>query len=120
MKLWDDLSLMQRVAAGLLILLAAVVLPEIAFLLQFGGIEVAFGLILVGLTPAITWLRHLHAKVKKALMLGVVSLQQSASAKPSVFAVQAAFCAAALCFTGSGLFAVSFFMPAMVFNGALI
>ena len=47
MKLWNDLSLVQKMGVGVAILLAAVVLPEIAILIQFGGVEIAFGLILV-------------------------------------------------------------------------
>ena len=120
MKLWNDLSLVQKMGVGVAILLAAVVMPEIAMLIQFGGMEIAFGLILVGITPAINGLKLQYRKARSALWLAMVSLQQSASAKPSVFAVQAAFCVAALCFTGSLMFALSFFMPAMLFNGALV
>jgi len=119
MKLWNDLSLLQRVVVGVAILLAAIVLPEIAFLVQFGGMEIAFGLILVGLTPAINGLKFQYKRVRHALWLAVLSLQQSASAKPPVFVVQATFCVAALWFTGSLMFGLSFFMPAMLFNGAL-
>ena len=120
MKLWSDLSLVQKMGVGVAILLAAVVLPEIAILIQFGGMEIAFGLILVGLTPAINGLKLQYRKARNALWLAAFSLQQSASAKPPVFAVQATFCVAALCFTGSLMFALSFFMPAMLFNGALV
>ena len=112
MKLWNDLSLVQKMGVGVAILLAAVVMPEIAMLIQFGGMEIAFGLILVSLTPAINGLKLQYRKARNALWLAAFSLQQSASAKPPVFA--------ALCFTGSLMFALSFFMPAMLFNGALV
>ena len=120
MKLWSDLSLVQKVGVGVAILLSAIALPEIAILIQFGGMEIAFGLILVGLTPAINGLKLQYKKARSALWLAALSLQQSAFAKPPVFAVQATFCVAALCFTGSLMFALSFFMPAMLFNGALV
>ena len=120
MKLWNDLSLVQKVVVGVAILLVAIVLPEIAILMQFGGVEIAFGLILVGLTPAVNGLKLQYKKAKHTLWLAARSLQQSAFAKPPVFAVQATFCVAALCFTGSLMFALSFFMPAMLFNGVLV
>lgn len=120
MKLWNDLSLLQRVVVGVAILLTAIVLPEIAFLVQFGGMDIAFGLILVGLTPAINGLKLLYKKVRNAPWFAVLLLQQSASAKPPVFAVQAAFCVVALGFTGSLMFGLSFFVPAMLFNAALM
>ena len=77
MKNWEDLSLFQKLIIGVAIIAVAVIAPEIAMLLQFGGIEVAF-------------------------------------------AFQASFCFLALAFTGSSFFAVSFFMPGLLLNGALV
>ena len=120
MKLWNDLTPWQRAVVGIIIVVAAVVLPEIAFLVQFGGMEIAFGLILVGLTPAINQCRRWYYAVKNAALLVCISLRGSASAKPSVFVLQAGFCVAAFAFTGSVVMAMGFFMPGLLFNSALL
>ena len=58
--------------------------------------------------------------IENVVSLAIVSWRYSASARPSVFALQASFCVVALAITGSTLFAASFFMPALLFNGALV
>lgn len=120
MKNWEDLSLLQKLIIGIAILVVAVIAPEIAMLLQFGGIEVAFAFILFSLKPIFHVIRNCYSKIESVAALVVVSWRHSASARPGVFALQASFCLLALATSGSTLFAISFFMPGLLFNGALI
>jgi hypothetical protein len=120
MKSWDKLTNIQRAFVGIAFVVAAALLPEIAFLVQFGGIELAFTLVLATFSPFLTWLSAKYCAFKDMVTIAYIAYRQSASAKPAVFAVQASFCFAAILFTGSTVFALSFFMPSLLLNGVLI
>ena len=119
MKSWNELTNLQRAVIGIAMVVAAAVLPEIAFLVQLGGVEIAFALVFASLAPIISWFSTKYQAIKECLQTSVVAFRHSASAKPSVFFVQASFCAVALLFTSSGLLAFYFFMPSMLLNGVL-
>lgn len=55
-------------------MMAAVLLPEIAVLMQFSTMEIAFGLVLVGITPAINQCRRWYYAAKNASLLACISL----------------------------------------------
>ena len=120
MKNWEDLSLFQKLIIGVVIIAIALLAPEIALLLQFGGIEVAFAFLLFSLKPVLVLIQNYYSKIENVVSLAIVSWRYSASARPNVFAIQASFYVVAFAITGSTLFAASFFMPALLFNGALI
>ncbi|WP_115718932.1 hypothetical protein [Gallaecimonas mangrovi] len=119
MKSWNELTNFQRAIIGISLVIGAAILPEIAFLLNLGGMEVAFALIFASLTPFIASASGKLASIKNAGILAYAAYQRSVSAKPSVFALQASFCAIAFVLTGSGIMAITFFMPGMVLNGIL-
>ena len=119
MKSWNELTNLQRAVIGISMVVTAAFLPEIAFLFQLGGAEVAFALVFASLAPLITWVSAKYQAIKECLNTSIIAYRHSASAKPSVFLVQASFCAAALLFTSSGLLAFYFFMPSMLLNGVL-
>lgn len=117
---WNELTWQQKTVVWVLIAIAGCFAPEIALLVHFGGMEAAFAFLFVFFTPALLWLKHHYQKLRDSLALAVVSWQTSASAKPRTFLVQASFCCIAFAMTGSGVFALSFFMPGMLFNSMLI
>jgi len=119
MKNWEDLTFIQKAVIGICIAAIAAFAPEIALLLQFGGIEVAFAFLLVAFQPLSAWLQRFYVQYKNIINLALISIRHSNSAKPSVFALQASFCCLALALTGSGIFAFSFFMPGMLLNGVM-
>jgi hypothetical protein len=51
MKNWEDLTLLQKAIYGVAIVCIAAFAPEIAILVQFGGIEVAFAFLAMYLMP---------------------------------------------------------------------
>lgn len=120
MKSWNDLTPLQRFAVGLCMLIGAGILPEIAFLINFGGMEIAFALVAASCTPLLLWVMDKLQKLKQAMVLASLALRQSASATPAVFALQAGVCVLPLALAGSGALAVSFFLPGMLFNGVLV
>ena len=56
MKSWNELTNLQRAVIGIVMVVAAAFLPEIAFLVQLGGMEVAFALVFASLAPIFSWL----------------------------------------------------------------
>jgi hypothetical protein len=120
MKAWDELTNIQRAFVGIAFVIAAALLPEIAFLINMGGIELAFAFFLATFKPFLTWLSAKYCAFKDVVTITYIAYRQSASANPAVFAVQASFCFAAILFTGSTVFAFSFFMPSLLLNGVLI
>ncbi len=120
MKNWENLSFVQKIFVGLTLLAMVGLAPEIALLLQFGGMEVAFAFLLFTLKPIFTWWQHSFGTLKKAISLAVILLRHSASAKPAVFTLQASFCLLAVALTGSTVFAFSFFMPGLMMNSVLV
>jgi len=119
MKSWNELTNLQRAVVGIAMVVAAAFLPEIAFLVQLGGMEVAVALVFASLAPLASWVSAKYKKLRECIYTSIVAIRLSASAKPSVFCVQASFCAAALLFTSSGILAFCFFMPSMLLNGVL-
>ncbi|WP_417762546.1 hypothetical protein [Shewanella sp.] len=101
----------------MLLVIVAAILPEIAFVIHLGGMDVAFALIFASFAPFIVWASGKLASLKSAVILAYVAYRQSASAKPSVFALQASFCVIAL---RTGAMAIAFFMLGMVLNGVLV
>ena len=120
MKSLNELTNIQRAFVGIAFIFIAALLPEVAFLVNFGGIELAFALVLASFTPFLTWLGAKYRAFTDIVTIIYIAYRQSASAKPAVFAVQYSFCFAAILFTGSTVFALSFFMPALLLNGVLI
>jgi hypothetical protein len=120
MKNWEDLTFVQKALIGICIVAVAAFAPEIALLLQFGGIEVAFAFLLVAFQPFSAWLQRTYVQLRNIMSIAAISIRHSNSAKPSVFALQASFCCLALALTGSGVFAFSFFMPGMLLNGVMV
>ncbi|MBC3764767.1 hypothetical protein [Neptunicella marina] len=116
---WQDLNRYQKAAFWLFIGIAGWFAPEIALAFQFGGVEVVFAIMTVYLVPVLKHLQHWFQSVKTTTEIACIAMINSASTQPRVFAVQASFCCAALLLTGSTTFAVSFFMPGMLFNGLL-
>lgn len=119
MKQWEDLSRLQKLAFGCVIVIIAMFAPEIALLAHFGGIEVAFAFLAFYYTPFIRLFKTYYTKLHNALVRAIYVYKNSASARPGVFFVQASFSAVAFLFTGSLALSTCFFMPSMMLNGVL-
>lgn len=117
MKSWNELNYFQRAILGMLVLIAAALLPEIAFLVNFWGMEVAFALVFASVTPFLTWFYNKFQSIKHTVNLAYIAYGESPAGKPSFFMLQAGFCVLAFAVTGSGVMAFSFFVPGMFLNG---
>ena len=73
MKNWEDLSIIQKLIIGVAIIAVAVIAPEIAMLLQFGGIEVAFAFLVFSLKPVLHFVQNSYAKLENIAALVVIS-----------------------------------------------
>tara|TARA_B100002049_G_C15892340_1_gene296315 strand:- start:107 stop:469 length:363 start_codon:yes stop_codon:yes gene_type:complete len=116
---WEELSWQQKAAFWFFIGIAGWFSPEIALLFHFGGIEVVFAFLALYLLPAIRLVLGYYQKCENAVALAAIAYRNSASARPGVYFIQAVFCSVAFIATGSIAFSAVFFMPGMIFNGAL-
>ncbi|GAB5394512.1 MAG: hypothetical protein Altm1KO_40300 [Alteromonas macleodii] len=116
---WEDLNWYQKAAFWCVIGIVGWFAPEIALLFHFGGVEVVFAFVAYYYFPILRQIQAYIVKAKEAAALAYLTYHTSASAKPKVFFVQAAFCSLAFVLTGSVAFAGMFFMPSMVLNGVL-
>ena len=119
MKSWDDLSLLQKAIIGLALTIGAAFLPEIALLVNWGGMEIAFAMILASLSPFIHWLTTRLNQLRGTMLLAVNAFTQIASARPRVYILQSMFVGTAFVMTGSA-FAITLMLPGMLFNSILV
>ncbi|WP_448563301.1 hypothetical protein [Thalassotalea ganghwensis] len=120
MNQWKELTTFQKALVGLFIFAAALAGPEMLFLLDMGGIELAFGALVVYFNPLILRCQQLYRRARLELQILKSSVLSSSLLKPRVFTTHAAFCVIALTLTSSYIFAVSFFLPAILVNGMFV
>lgn len=116
---WQDLTWYQKAAFWLVIGILGWFSPEIALLFHFGGVEVVFAFLAAYTLPIIRHIQAYTAKAKEAAALAYIAYQTSASARPKVFMLQAAFCTAAFAVSGSVAISALFFMPGLALNGVI-
>jgi hypothetical protein len=120
MRNWNDLSLIQKLLIGLFIAFAAFAGPEMMFLIDIGGIELAFGALVMYFKPLIIWLQPKLNWLYSQIKITKVGFLNSAIFQPKVFTTHAVFCSVAMILTGSLVLSVGFFLPALLANGMLV
>jgi len=120
MSNWNELSLIQKIFVGLFIGAAAFAGPEMMFLLDIGGIELAFGALFMYFKPLIVWLQPKLNWLSSQINIIKVGFIKSAFFQPKVFTTHAVFCSVAMVLTGSFILSVGFFLPALFVNGMLV
>jgi len=120
MSNWKELSLIQKVFIGLFIAAAAFVGPEMMFLLDIGGIELACSALFLYFKPLIDWLQPKIKWISIQIHIAKIAFVNSAVFKSKVFTTHAVFCSVAMVLTGSFILSVGFFLPALLANGMLV
>ena len=119
MSNWNELSLIQKVLVGIFIIAAAFAGPEMMFLLDIGGIELAFGALFMYFKPLIVWVEPKVNWVSSQINTMKVGFLNCALFQPKLFTTHAVFCSVAMVLTGSFILSVGFFLPALLANGML-
>lgn len=120
MSNWKELGIIQKVILGLFIAVSAFLAPEVMLLLDFGGMELAFGFLLVYCKPLIIWLQPKINWVTSQVNIIKIGFLNSALCQPKVFTTHAAFCSVAMVLTGSFVLSVGFLLPALLANSMLM
>ncbi len=120
MRIWEDLSFTKKIVVGGLIVIAGILAPELMFLIDFGGLELAFTFLLMYFKPIINWLQPKYDSVTYHINIANVGFLNSAFFKPKVFITQTTFCCVAILLTGSIMLSASFLLPALLANGLLV
>jgi hypothetical protein len=117
MSSWNSLSLSKKIIIGTSIIAAAVVAPELMILVDVGGVDLALTFLLFYFKPAIEWFGY----KKQQLIDEVVNVKtivcNSALIKPKVFTFNTLYCSVFLLMSGSLIFSLCFYLPALLVNG---
>ncbi|QPG04521.1 hypothetical protein IT774_09720 [Salinimonas marina] len=118
---WHALGLTGKIVIGTAILGAALIAPELALLLQFGGIETAFAYSLLWVAPLLAKTRVVSRQVSSVIahlstVAGALwhSLPYRAISRPDVFSAQSLCCLVAWGLTGSVSLALLCYMPGLL------
>ncbi len=114
MKKWQDLSVISRILFGVLFLAAAMIMPELMFIIDLGGLELVFGFLILYFKAIVTWFGYKLEKVKSVLNVFIDIVMNSSVAKPKTLSVHAVYCVLVLFGSGSLLFSMSFFFQGML------
>ena len=117
---WKELSLIKKIFVGAAILVLVSFAPELMILVDVGGIELAFGYLLVYYKPLIEWLRSKYQAIIEDLKIAREIFFSSALARPKVFTVNAIYCTVFMLMTGSVFLSFGFFLPALFVSGIYI
>ncbi len=116
MKKWNDLNLVYKLIFGLLLLTGALIFPELMFVVDVGGIEMAFAFLVLYCKSIIAWCEQKLDAIKSVWSIFLGALQNSSVSQPKTFSIQVLYCAVVLFGTGSLLFSMSFFFQGMLIN----
>ncbi|WKE66212.1 hypothetical protein PVT67_02905 [Gallaecimonas kandeliae] len=112
---WQKLPRWQKLVLGLIFLVAAIMLPELAYLGQLGGMDLLFLAFAVQLGPL---LATLATRLGPRLEVLRLALGHSQLARPPVYLGHVACCLFATFLTGS-LLSLGIFLPALIMGTAV-
>ncbi len=117
MNRWKDLNFLYKVIIGALLLAGAFIMPELMFVLDIGGLEMAFGFLVLYYKSILTWFEHKLDSIRSILNTVFDVLINSSVATPKTFSVHAVYCVLVLFGSGSLLFSMSFFCHGILIKG---
>lgn len=120
MEHWKKLNLFWKFVFGVALILAAFIAPEVMFVLDFAGIEIAFAFLVLYFKPLLQWFKVAYQELNSSFKLAYSALLTSAFLKPKVFSLQTSFCLVCFVVTGSFLFSTFFLLPAFLGNGLIV
>ncbi len=112
MKNWQELNVWQKIVIGSLVMLAAIISPELMLFIDIGGIELAFSFLLLYYKTLIAWFELQITKCKTFLATFHTTLMNSVLGRPQFLTFHAAYCVLVFFVTGSLLFSLGFVGPA--------
>ncbi|APV48994.1 hypothetical protein BWI17_04440 [Betaproteobacteria bacterium GR16-43] len=108
MRRWDELGKATQVLVALVLALLAVAVPEIAFLMMMGGVDLTWLVLLSFVAPLLVMVRESLRQFAAALRACV---SRSLLARPAVFAMSAAFALLAFVLSGNAWITVLYLAP---------
>jgi hypothetical protein len=113
MKSWHTLSKKQTFVAVLILMFIIPFAPEMAMILDWGGIEMLVTCLFLYFKPLLDWLGEQLTQLRYRLYIAKQAIAQSALLKPKTFAVHAVACSCVMALTGSLLLSAVFLFPMM-------
>ncbi|WP_448564109.1 hypothetical protein [Thalassotalea ganghwensis] len=118
--MWSKLGVIQKcffIAAMAVIIPFA---PELMLIVDFGGIELAFGFLLLYYQPILLRICAIKTKIGKFITHCIAGVKASALTRPRIYLVHSAFTCGAFIITGSLAFSLVFLMPTLLVNGVIV
>ena len=101
MRTWNELSRPTQFAVAAAVILMAALLPEIGFVMAFGGVDIVWLLALGVLAPSVVLLRDARAHLGHAAGATRAAFSRSHLANPAVFVASSCLSIAVLVVSGS-------------------
>lgn len=111
---WKSLSKTQQWLAVLSILVLAVFMPEIAFIVDFAGIESAILFLLYYFKPQLNWMSLKLSQIRQDFRIGVQLLRQTLAVTGKGFSVSTTFSCGLVYLTSSFVLGGIIWMPALL------
>ena len=114
---WQDLKVWQKLSVVLLALIASMMMPELMFIMDLGGIELVFSFMVLYYQSIIAWFDKKITALKTVVFILHTQFNNSLLSRPRVLFSHAVYCITVFSFTSSLMFSMSFLTPAF-FMGA--
>ncbi|WP_416308377.1 hypothetical protein [Neptunicella sp. SCSIO 80796] len=111
---------LKKVLMLLVLLAAAPFALELLIFIEFGGIEAAFGCLLIMLKPFQHWISPKVQDVREVFSQVMLSLQQHRLSQPSVYFGHVAATTIMLLLSSSILVSACLWIPVLAINGQII
>ncbi|MGJ8664175.1 MAG: hypothetical protein ACSHWU_11010, partial [Marinicella sp.] len=94
----------------------AMIMPELVYLIDLGGIELILGFMVLYVKSLIAWFELRIAEIKRFIDVVYQTLLNSALSRPHVLSFQVVYSLMVMGITGSVLFSLSFIGPVLLVN----
>lgn len=120
MNEWKELSLTKKILIVIAVLIVGSIAPELFMVVDIAGIDVAILCLIIYFKPVIEWIKCKKAEVIEELRIVKEVILNSALARPKVFTLNTIYCSLFMFMTGSLIFSLSLFLPALFVSGVYV
>ena len=120
MKEWKDLSWIEKLVLGFIIIIAAHLSPELMLFVDVGGLEMALSFLVVYYKQWLIWGNKRIKEIKGFCSAICEIFINSSLMKPKVFITHSIYGLTVMWFTGAIVFSMGFMVPALFVTGARI
>ena len=118
--MWKSLGVIPKVMFILVITAIIPFAPELMLIVDFGGMELVFGFLMIYYQPIILRIKRVIASIEQTFVLLSIAVKNSLIVQPKVYLTHSIMSVCVLFFTGSLMYSVALFMPVLMMNGMAV